>query len=127
MQVRELNDDVILDERQKAEFECENDLTDMKTNLFRGLVLHFPPSADPGLTTSRELLKLRAKMLGAGVSSMLDSGVTHVLTDLVTEDLRQIRRDRITRGETLFHLTSISWLQDCLSHQSLLGVGNYLL
>ena len=117
LQVQKLSDDVTLDERQKAEFECESGLTDLRTSLFRGLVFHFPPTSDPAVTTSRELLKLRAKMLGGGVSEELGSGVTHVLTDQVTEDIRQVRRDRINSGETLFHLISISWLQDCLSHQ----------
>ena len=126
-QVHELKDDVILDERQKADFESENDLTDMKTNLFRGLVFHFPPSGQPGLTTSLELLKLRVKLQGGGVRSVLDSRVTHVLTDQPSQDIRQVRRDRINRGETLFHLASTSWLQDCLTEQTLLGVGKYLL
>ena len=130
LQVQELHDDLVLDERQKADLECENDLTDLKTALFRGLVFHFPPSHQPGLARSRDLLKLRVKLLGGGVSSVLDGGVTHVLmdlTDLGTEDIRQVRRERINRGETLFHLASISWLQDCLAAQTLLGVGNYLL
>ena len=127
LQVQKLSDDVTLDERQKTEFECENGLTDLRTSLFRGLVFHFPPTSDPAVTTSRELLKLRAKMLGGGVSEELGSGVTHVLTDQVTEDLRQVRRDRIIRGETLFHLLNISWLEECVTAQKVLGVGQYLM
>ena len=127
LQVHELNDDVILDERQKADFEFEYDLTDMKTSLFRGLVFHFPASGPPDLTTSQELLELRVKLQGGLVSSVLDSRVTHVLTDQATQHISQVRRDRINRGETLFHLASTSWLQDCLASQTLLGVGKYLL
>ena len=126
-QVHELNDDVILDETQKADFESENDLTDMKTNLFRGLVFHFPPSGLPALATRLELLKLHAKLLGGGVSEVLDSRVTHVLTDQVTEDLLQVRRERISRGETLFHLASMSWLQECIRSETVVGIGNYRL
>ena len=124
-QVKELNDDVILDEGQKADFEFENGLTDMKTNLFRGLVFYFPPSGLPARTTRIELLKLHAKFLGAGVSEVLEGRVTHVLTDHVTEDLLQVRRDRISRGETLFHLASISWLQECVRSETLVGIGKY--
>ena len=127
LQVQKLKDDVILDEREKADFESQYGLTDMKTSLFRGLVFHFPPSIPPALTTSRELLKLRAKLLGGRVSEELEGRVTHVLTDLVREDIRQVRRDRINRGETLFNLLNVSWLEDCIRAQKVIGVEKYLL
>ena len=127
LQVQELKDDVILDEREKADFESENGLTDMKTSLFRGLVFHFPPTNPPALSRSRELLKLRAKLLGGRVSEELGGRVTHVLTDLVREDIRQVRRDRINRGETLFYLLNVSWLEECIRAQKVIGVEKYLL
>ena len=101
-------------------------------SLFRGLVFHFPPSEgeqDQDLSLSRDLLKLRVRQHGGGVSEELDSGqvVTHVITDQVPQHIRQLRSQRVKNGEKLFYLLSTSWLEESISNQRLLGVGQYLM
>ena len=99
----------------------------MKHNLFRGLVFHFPASdGEDGLSLRRDLLGLTVRQHGGTVARELDCHVTHVVTDHVTEDIRQTRRHRVNSGQKLFHLVASAWLEDCVAGRRLLPVTQYL-
>ena len=100
----------------------------MKNCLFRGLIFYIPPSEDEE-DISKDLMKLRVRQHGGTVSEELESGaaVTHVITDLVTDHIRQVRRQRINDEKRLFHVLTPAWLEECIESQRLVDDSDYLM
>jgi len=141
--VEQLSMNVNVSEREKAEFEEEAGMSDIKTNLFRNIVFYFPKRDDCKERKWESLSEIQAKFFGGSIETELSEAVTHVVINSVDEDnlehdggstrleclqeLKQTRKGRLRQGEKLFHIVNEKWVEECVETNKVLAEEGFLL
>jgi len=138
--VEELSLAFSVSQAEKVEIEAEAGMSDMKTNLFRNIVFYFPKfEEDVCDDDGPSLTEIQAKFYGGLVEKELSDAVTHVVIDTsehlsdtgksknILDDLKQSRKERLRKGEKLFHIVSEKWVEESVGMNKVLVEGGFLL